>query len=130
MATKTTKTTKTTKRASAPEERKRDMWSDISGKMRVWGKEVEYGKNKSFMSYSTSVGKKNDDDEYDNIYFDVRFKKDEHPDIDEAFMINIKKGFITLYVGGDGIARPSVMVLDYKIASEDSDDDSDDSEDD
>ena len=114
-----TKTTKTTKTKTTKTTRNEDkMWSDITGKCRVWGKEVEYGKNKSFMSYSTSIGKKNDDEEYDNVYFNVRFKKDEHPDIEGAFNINIKHGFLTLTVDNDGRCYHTLMVTEYELSED------------
>ena len=89
-------------------------WSDISGEMRVWGREFTYKKS-TFMFYSTSVGSKNEDEEYDNVYYNVRFKKDESPDIEGAFKINVKKGFLTVSTDKDGDTYPSVMILDYDI---------------
>lgn len=92
-------------------------WADICGRMRVWGKEVEYKKS-SFMSYSTSVGAKNKDEEYDNVYYNVRFRKDEHPDIEGAFEINVKAGFLTVTTDKKGNCYPAVMVLDYEVVDE------------
>jgi hypothetical protein len=97
-------------------------WADVSGRMRVWGKEVEYKKS-SFMSYSTSVGAKNADGEYDNIYYNVRFRKDEHPDRDGVFEINVKSGFLTVTTDKKGNCYPAVMVLDYEVIDEDEDSD-------
>lgn len=93
-------------------------WADVSGRMRVWGKEVEY-KKESFMSYSTSVGAKNKDDEYDNVYYNVRFKKDSHPAIEGAFEIDVKSGFLTVTTDKKGNCYPAVMVLDYEVVDED-----------
>lgn len=114
MATKKkNESTKATKRPKS--------WTDISGRIRVWGKEVE-SKKGSFMSYSTSVGKKNEDEEYDNVYYNVRFLKDEHPDIGGAFDINVKAGFLTVTTDKKGNCYPAVMVLDYDVVDEDDDD--------
>lgn len=99
-------------------------WADVSGCMRVWGKEVNY-KNTSFMSYSTSVGVKNDD-EYDNVYYNVRFRKDEHPDREGMFEINVKAGFLTVTTDKKGNCYPAVMVLDYEVVDDDSDEEEDD----
>ena len=107
MATsKTTKTQKTTEQTT---------WTNIKGVMRVWGKEFEYGKGKSFISYSTSVGIKNKDGEYKNVYYDVRFRKDEAPDIIDDFIIDVKKGFLTVSTAKDGRRYPAVMIIDYEV---------------
>lgn len=120
------KTTAKTKK-SAPQRPK--SWADVNGRMRVWGREVKFKKS-SFMSYSTSVGAKNKDEEYDNIYYNVRFRKDEHPDIEGAFEINIKRGFLTVTTDTKGDCYPAVMVLDYEVVDEDSDEDDEDSDED
>ena len=100
-------------------------WTDVSGPMRVWGKEVNYKKT-SFISYSTSVGAKNEDNEYDNVYYNVRFRKDEHPDREGAFEINVKAGFLTVTTDKKGNCYPAVMVLDYEVVDDDSDEEEDD----
>lgn len=129
MATKKTnettakKSTNTAKAAKRPKS-----WADVNGRMRVWGKEVEYKKT-SFMSYSTSVGAKNEDEGYDNVYYNVRFRKDEHPDRDGAFEINVKKGFLTVTTDKKGNCYPAVMVLDYDVIDEDDEDDEDEDDD-
>lgn len=109
-----TKAKNTTKRPKS--------WADVCGRMRVWGKEVEYKKS-SFMSYSTSVGAKNENEEYDNVYYNVRFRKDEHPNIEGAFEIIVKAGFLTVTTNKKGNCYPAVMVLDYVVVDEDSDED-------
>lgn len=92
-------------------------WTDVSGKMRVWGKEIETKKS-SFVSYSTSVGSKNENGEYDNVYYNVRFKKDEAPDLLGSFIIDVKKGFLTVTTDKEGSTYPAVMILDYEIIEE------------
>lgn len=114
----TTKKNTTTK-AKTPTKRHK-FWTDISGRMRVWSKEIEYKKT-SFMSYSTSIGVKNENEEYDNVYYNVRFRKDEHPDIDGAFVINVKAGFLTVTTDKKGNCYPAVMVLDYEVVDEEFD---------
>lgn len=119
-----TKAKTTAKTKNTPKRPK--SWADVNGRMRVWGREVELKKKISFMSYSASVGAKNEDEEYDNIYYNVRFRKDEHPDIEGAFEINIKRGFLTVTTDKNGNCYPAVMVLDYEVVDEDSDDEDDD----
>ena len=116
---------KTTAKAKKTATKRPKSWADVCGRMRVWGKEVEYKKS-SFMSYSTSVGAKNEDEEYDNVYYNVRFRKDEHPDIEGAFEINVKAGFLTVTTDKKGNCYPAVMVLDYEVVDEDSDEDDED----
>ena len=134
MATKkTTKSSAEAKKTTKAKTTKRHKsWADVNGCMRVWGKEVEYKKS-SFMSYSTSVGARNEDGEYDNVYYNVRFRKDEHPDLEGAFEINVKEGFLTVTTDKKGNTYPAVMVLDYVVvddSDEDDDDEDDDDEDD
>ena len=96
-------------------------WNNVKGLMRVWATNRAY-KKKSWFSFSTSIGKKNEDEEYDNVYFDVLFKKNEAPEVDEgAFEINVKKGFLTLTVYSDGSVHPAVMVMEYDIKGGDED---------
>lgn len=124
MATKNTKK-KAAKTAKKQTEKKVQAWNNVNGVMRVWASEKEY-KRKSWISFSTSIGKKNEDDEYDNLYFNVLFKKDEAPEVEEgAFEINVKKGFLTLSVYNDGSVHPAVMVLDYELKDADEDDEDD-----
>ena len=114
MATKNTTKKKQTQETT-------QVWNNVKGLMRVWATE-RGNKKKTWLSFSTSIGKKNDRKEYDNVYFDVIFKKDEAPGVKEgAFEINVKKGFLTLTVYSDGSVHPAVMVLEYE--EEDDEDD-------
>lgn len=115
----------TSKKAEKTTTKRPKSWADVSGRMKVWGKEVNYKKT-SFMSYSTSVGAKNEDGDYDNVYYNVRFRKDEHPDREGAFEINVKAGFLTVTTDKKGNCYPAVMVLDYEVVDDDSDEEEDD----
>ena len=93
-------------------------WNSIKGTMRLWATKRER-KSKSWMTFSTSIGKKDDAGDYDNVYFDVLFKKDEAPNVNEGPCgINIRKGFLTLSVYSDGSIHPAVMVLEYVLLDE------------
>lgn len=130
MATKKTTTKKTAAKKTAKKQTPKtaQTWNNVKGLMRVWATE-RANKKKSWLSFSTSIGKKNEDEEYDNVYFDVLFKKNEAPEVDEgAFEINVKKGFLTLTVYSDGSVHPAVMVMEYDI--KDGEDDEDDEDDD
>lgn len=98
------------------------LWNNVHGKMRVWSNVHKSGKGKNaktWLSYSTSVGKKNESGDYNNVYFDLLFKKEEKPEdlyeIDEAFEINVKQGFLTVSVYKDGTVHNAVMVMDYEM---------------
>lgn len=132
MATKTKKATKKANKKATTEQTPNQMWNNIKGNMRVWASERTY-KKKTFLSFSTSLGKKTITGDYDNLYFDVFFKKDEYPEVEEgAFEIKVKKGFLTLSVYSDGSVHPAIMVMDYDFAEdeEDEEDDEDDDDDD
>ena len=122
MATKKT-TTKAAKTAKKQTPKALQLWNNINGAMRVWATERTY-KKKSWISFSTSIGKKDDDGEYANIYFDVLFKKNKAPEVDEgAFEIIVKKGFLTFTTYNDGSNHPAVMVMEYDLKDEDEDED-------
>lgn len=93
-------------------------WKDVTGEMKVWARAWDNGKKGIYITYSTSVSKKNEDGDYDNLYYDVIFKKGTSPEFEanaEGFRINIKAGFLTLRVSNDGIIRPAVCVMDYDV---------------
>lgn len=123
MATKKTTNKKTAAKKQNP--KTTQMWNNVNGLMRVWATERTY-KEKTWLSFSTSIGKKTELEKYDNVYFDVLFKKNEAPEVDEgAFEINVKKGFLTLTVYSDGSIHPAVMVMEYNLKDEDDEDDED-----
>ena len=127
MATKKTTTKKTAAKKTAKKQTPKtaQTWNNVKGLMSVWATE-RANKKKSWLSFSTSIGKKNENEEYDNVYFDVLFKKNEAPEVDEgAFEINVKKGFLTLTVYSDGSVHPAVMVMEYDIKDGDEDDEDD-----
>lgn len=86
---KNTKNSKNTKNTDTP-----TRWTDISGSARIFGEEKE-GRKGSFMAYSTSIGRKNEDGEWDNFYARVRFPKEDDPGIEGGFKVNIESGFLT-----------------------------------
>lgn len=132
MATKKTNTKKTAGKKTAKKQTPKatQLWNNVKGTMRVWATE-RGNRKKTWLSFSTSIGKKNEDEEYDNVYFDVLFKKNEAPEVEEgAFEIIVKKGFLTVSVYSDGSAHPAVMVLEYDLKDGDEDEDEDEYEED
>ena len=97
-------------------------WSDLTGLMRVYAREVKYKKNgkpASFLKFSTSLGVKNEDGEWDNLYFDVRFMKGDAPEADDGmkFEIEIAKAFLTFDIFqtkvGGLIKTPVIVVQEW-----------------
>lgn len=76
-------------------------WSrDLTGRMRVYAQEVKYkkgGKPASFLKFSTSLGVKDEDGNWSNLYFNVRFMKGDAPEADGGmnFEIDISRAFLT-----------------------------------
>ena len=96
--------------------------SNLTGRMRVYAQEVQYKKNgkpASFLKFSTSLGIKNDDGEWDNLYFNVRFMKGDAPEVDGGmnFEIDIAKAFLTFEIfqtkAGEEIKTPGIVVQEW-----------------
>lgn len=89
------------KKQSKKQSEKVKYWSsDLTGRMRVYAQEVKYKKNgkpASFLKFSTSLGVKDEDGNWSNLYFNVRFMKGDAPEVDGGmnFEIDISKSFLT-----------------------------------
>ena len=104
--------------------------SDLTGRMRVYAQEVNFKKNgkpASFLKFSTSLGVKDEDGNWSNLYFNVRFMKGDAPEADGGmnFEIDIAKAFLTFETfqtkTGEEIKTPVIVVQEW--ADPDSDDD-------
>lgn len=103
--------------------KKVNYWSsNLTGLMRVYPQEVNYKKNgkpASFLKFSTSIGTKNEDGEWNNLYFNVRFMKGDAPQADAGmnFEIEIVKAFLTFEIfqtkDGDEIKIPTIVVQEW-----------------
>ena len=101
-----------TKNTTAKTEQRAKSWTDITGTMRVYGKERESAKGK-WMGYSTSIGKKQEDGTYKNSFFNVRFAtKDIDPEKEGNFEIAINKAFLTADIWKD-TAVPVIVIQDF-----------------
>lgn len=70
-------------------------WNSVSGTMRVYTNELE-GKKGSWFKSSVSIGSKNQDGEYHNFYFDIKFgKKAEEPEGEGPHILEVKEAFFT-----------------------------------
>ena len=96
--------------------------SNLNGRMRVYAQEVNYekkGKPASFLKFSTSIGIKNEDREWENLYFNVRFMKGDAPEADGGmnFEIDIAKAFLTFEIfqtkTGEEIKAPVIVVQEW-----------------
>ncbi len=107
-------------------------WSSgMTGRMRVYAQEVKYKKNgkpASFLKFSTSIGVKDEDGEWSNLYFTVRFMKGDAPEVDAGmnFEIDIADAFLTFetYTTKDDgeIKTPVIVVKEWADVDNDSDD--------
>ena len=119
------------KKQSKKQPEKVNYWnSDLSGRMRVYAQEVNYKKNgkpASFLKFSTSLGVKDEDGNWSNLYFNVRFMKGDAPEADGGmnFEIDIAKAFLTFETfttkGDEEVKTPVIVVQEW--ADPDSDND-------
>ena len=119
------------KKQSKKQPEKVNYWnSDLSGRMRVYAQEVNYKKNgkpASFLKFSTSLGVKDEDGNWSNLYFNVRFMKGDAPEADGGmnFEIDIAKAFLTFETfttkDDEEVKTPVIVVQEW--ADPDSDND-------
>lgn len=80
---------KTTKKKTIKQD-----WNNISGTIAIFANESESGK----MYYSTSLGRKNNEGDYDNLYLTVRFSKscqaDCEPEEPGRYFIDMAEAFL------------------------------------
>ena len=111
------------KKQSKKQLEKVNYWnSDLTGLMRVYAQEVNYekgGKPASFLKFSTSLGVKDEDGNWSNLYFNVRFMKGDAPEVDGGmnFEIEIGKAFLTFETfqtkTGEEIKTPVIVVQEW-----------------
>lgn len=119
------------KKQSKKQTEKVKYWSsDLTGRMRVYAQEVKYkkgGKPASFLKFSTSLGVKDEDGNWSNLYFNVRFMKGDAPEADGGmnFEIDISRAFLTFETfttkDDEEVKTPVIVVQEW--ADPDSDND-------
>ncbi len=118
------------KKQSKKQTEKVKYWSsDLTGRMRVYAQEVKYkkgGKPASFLKFSTSLGVKDEDGNWSNLYFNVRFMKGDAPEVDGGmnFEIDISRAFLTFETfttKDEEVKTPVIVVQEW--ADPDSDND-------
>ena len=100
-------------------ERAKDTWNNISGIMTVYGNTFEDRKGRHYISWSATVGKKNDDGDYENYYFRVRFAKDANaPETDGLHQIDVQSAFISLETytkKKEEITVPVIVIVEDEV---------------
>lgn len=100
-------------------ERAKDTWNEISGIMTIYGNTFEDRKGRDYISWSATVGKKNDDGEFQNYYFKVRFGKTAtEPTTDGLHQIDIRSGFFSLESyekKGKEIITPIIVIIEDEV---------------
>lgn len=77
-------------------EQPRETWNEVRGMMRINGNLFDAGKDSERMSWSVSIGKKNDDGSWNNFYIRIKFAKgSKEPTSDGLHMIDVRKGFMS-----------------------------------
>ena len=101
-----------TKNTTAKTEQRAKAWTDLTGTMRVYGKERVSSKGEKWIGYSTSIGKKQEDGSYSNVFFNVRFRKENDPEKEGSFEIMINKAFFTVDVWQEKTCA-AIVVQDF-----------------
>ena len=66
-----------------------------------------------FPRYSYSISRKNDSDQWVNVYKDVKFKNG--VDVENGTVISIKKAFESFNISKDGKKYPYLMVSEFEV---------------
>ena len=66
-----------------------------------------------FPRYSYSISRKNDNDQWVNVYKDVKFKNG--VDVENGTVISIKKAFESFNISKDGKKYPYLMVSEFEV---------------
>lgn len=95
-------------------------WNRITGTMTVFTNELK-GKKGKFLKTSVSIGTKDEDEDYHNYYFDIRFTKnckDQEPEEAGKHTLNIKDAFFSVdywTVKKKEMVKPVLVVIDCEF---------------
>ena len=81
----------------------------ITGKIRIFSKEFN-----GVPAYSTTISRKTEEGNYENLYVAVSFRKGQETDGD----IIVNDGFITWFKNNTGLQKIKLVVLDYDKENE------------
>lgn len=80
---------------------------DISGTMRIYKNEYE-----GRASYSTTISKKDQFGNYENMYISVSLPKDTN--LESNTKINVTKGFLSFYKTNQGLPKIKAVVQEFE----------------
>lgn len=80
---------------------------DISGTMRIYKNEYE-----GRASYSTTISKKDQFGNYENLYISVQLPKD--ISLESNSKINVTKGFLSFYKTNQGLPKIKAVVQEFE----------------
>lgn len=80
---------------------------DISGTMRIYKNEYE-----GRASYSTTISKKDQFGNYENLYISVQLPRDVA--LESNLKINVKKGFLSFYKTNQGLPKIKAVVQEFE----------------
>ena len=80
---------------------------DITGIMRIYRSEYE-----GRATYSTTVSKKDQFNNYENLYLSVQLPKDVR--LENNSKINVTKGFLSFYKTKQGFSKVKVVVQEFE----------------
>jgi hypothetical protein len=65
------------------------------------------------LNYSTTISKKNEDGEYENMFIPVKFKGG--AGVPNKTKINIQDGFMSFYKNNTGLEKVQIIVMNYDV---------------
>lgn len=84
---------------------------NISGTMRIYKNEFE-GRT----SYSTTISKKDQFGNYENLYISVQLPRD--VDLESNSRINVKKGFLSFFKTRQGLPKIKAVVQEFQVEAQ------------
>lgn len=97
---------------------------ELTGKFTIFINNHKTAEGEVYRTYSTSIGKKNEDGSYLNCSIEVTFAKKNFPDErllkwkdNEFYVIDVTEGFLSVVQWKDGSKHPTIVVVDAKPVS-------------
>lgn len=91
------------------------MIDNLTGKMKIYKRVLEEGKDDGKIVYSTILASTKDQDgNFTNFYVDVTFRKGIELKADVS-QIEMSKGWLKTYVGKDNVKRLGLFVDSFKV---------------
>lgn len=107
-----------TSRPAAKEQQPSRLFSGLSGLVTVFGNDYTTHAGAHFKKYKASISGKDQQGNYRNAYMDLRFPRDNDPELEGRFVINVEDAFVTAVLGRNGDNVPCVYVAGYQIVED------------